>query len=108
MLQQKEAALIRYRDLFEQFRLVLEAESKREQTDAPLVMSVNAFRGYLDEFRKQQENRAHESKKDDRRTEKTKLKKEKNKKNSDIIVSSKHGFDVDFDVAFYFLRKKTI
>lgn len=78
---------MRYRDLFEKFRYVLEAEMKDEKSDAPLVMSVNAFRGFLDEFRKQEEARSRENKKDDRRLDKKTLKREKQKKVQDILVS---------------------
>ncbi|XP_059174435.1 unconventional myosin-IXa-like [Physella acuta] len=55
---------VRYRDLFEQFRNLLTVEMKQEMTDAPLVMSVNAFRGFLDEFRKLEVSRQKDSKKD--------------------------------------------
>ncbi|XP_012945024.1 unconventional myosin-IXAa [Aplysia californica] len=88
----KDSPLVRYRDLFEQFRQVLEAEMKREQTNAPLVMSINAFRGFLDEFRKQQELRQRENKKDDRRMEKKNLKREKHKKTQDIIEYNGHKY----------------
>lgn len=63
---------------------------KQDKTDAPLVMSVNAFRGFLDEFRKQEEARSRENRKDDRLKEKKTLKREKHKKAQETIVSSLH------------------
>lgn len=87
ILWQKETTIVRYRDLFEQFRYILEAEMKREKTDAPLVMSINAFRGFLDEFRKQEEARTRDNKKEDRRMDKKNMKREKHKKAADTIVS---------------------
>ena len=68
MCKQKDNPCVRYRDLFEKFRQVLEAEMKLERTDArtdaTLVMPVNAFRGFLDEYRKQQELRQRDKKED--------------------------------------------
>ncbi|RUS79660.1 hypothetical protein EGW08_012583, partial [Elysia chlorotica] len=81
----KDKVLVRYRDLFEQFRQVLEAEMKKEQTDAPLVMSINAFRGFLDEFRKRETSRIKDTKKDERRAKEKHVKREKHKKGHDII-----------------------
>lgn len=58
-------------------------------TDAPLVMSVNAFRGFLDEFRKLEESRQRDSKKDGGRNQKKMLKREKHKKNEEFLVRDK-------------------
>ena len=60
---------------------------KKEQTDAPLVMSINAFRGFLDEFRKTETSRIKDNKRDERRAKEKQVKREKHKKGHDIIVS---------------------
>jgi hypothetical protein len=73
---------VKYRDLFEKFRLVLQNEMRKNQTEVPLVMALNAFRGFLDEFMKQNTGRRREKKE-----EKTKpVKRDKQKK--DMVVSS--------------------
>ncbi|BFY98087.1 hypothetical protein BsWGS_01126 [Bradybaena similaris] len=95
----KEKTIVRYRDLFEQFRYILEAEMKREKTDAPLVMSINAFRGFLDEFRKQEEARTRDNKKEDRRVDKKNMKREKHKKAADTIDFNGHRYQqVQFNI----------
>ena len=75
---------MKYRDLFEKFKQVLMAEMRKEQTEAPLVMALNAFRGFLDEFMKQHAGRRRE-KKDDRGKAEKPVKKDKQKK--DTLVS---------------------
>ncbi|XP_025078499.1 unconventional myosin-IXa-like isoform X4 [Pomacea canaliculata] len=57
---------VKYRDLFEKFKIVLEAEMHKEQTDAPLVMAHNAFRGFLDEFMNKHAGRRREQRKTDK------------------------------------------
>ncbi|CAL1546779.1 unnamed protein product [Lymnaea stagnalis] len=94
----KSKVSVRYRDLFEQFRQVLTAEMKK-MTDAPIVMSVNAFRGFLDEFRKQEESRHRENKKDVSRTQKKNLKREKIKKSDDTLEYNGHKYhQVQFNI----------
>ncbi|BFZ01247.1 hypothetical protein BsWGS_04286 [Bradybaena similaris] len=95
----KENPAVRYRDLFEKFRYILEAEMKQDKTDAPLVMSVNAFRGFLDEFRKQEEARSRENKKDDRLKEKRAMKREKHKKAQETIDYNGHKYQqIQFNI----------
>ncbi|GFR76566.1 unconventional myosin-IXb [Elysia marginata] len=95
----KDKVLVRYRDLFEQFRQVLEAEMKKEQTDAPLVMSLNAFRGFLDEFSKTEASRLKDFKKDERRAKAKPVKPVKNKKAHDIIECNGHKFQpIQFNI----------
>ncbi|CAG5114802.1 unnamed protein product, partial [Candidula unifasciata] len=95
----KDKPAVRYRDLFEKFRYILEAEMKQDKTDAPIVMSVNAFRGFLDEFRKQEEARSRENKKDDRLKEKKTLKREKNKKAQETIDYNGHKYQqIQFNI----------
>ena len=81
---QHEEVAVKYRDLFEKFKQVLMAEMRKEQTEAPLVMALNAFRGFLDEFMKQHAGRRRE-KKDDRGKAEKPVKKDKQKK--DTLVS---------------------
>uniref|UniRef100_A0A2C9KA35 Unconventional myosin-IXb n=1 Tax=Biomphalaria glabrata TaxID=6526 RepID=A0A2C9KA35_BIOGL len=91
---------VQYKELFNQFRQVLTAEMKK-MTDAPIVMSVNAFRGFLDEFRKQEESRLRENKKDGNRNQKKVVKKDK-KKNEEIVEHNGHRYmQVDFNIATY-------
>ena len=59
---------------------------KKEQADAPLILSMNAFRGFLDEFRKTEATRQKDFKKDERRMKEKPPKREKHKKTHDIIV----------------------
>ncbi|KAH9513297.1 Unconventional myosin-IXa [Bulinus truncatus] len=92
---------VQYKELFNQFRQVLTAEMKK-MTDAPIVMSVNAFRGFLDEFRKQEESRQRENKKEGNRNQKKILKKDKNKKNDEAMEYNGHRFLlVEFNIATY-------
>lgn len=73
---------MKYRDLFEKFKNVLIAEMRKEHTEAPLVMALNAFRGFLDEFMKQH-NSHRRDRKDERKADKP-VKRDKHKK--DVVV----------------------
>ena len=84
VLGQHEEVAVKYRDLFEKFKQVLMAEMRKEQTEAPLVMALNAFRGFLDEFMKQHTGRGRREKKEERKPEKPN-KRDKQKK--DMVVS---------------------
>ena len=75
---------MKYRDLFDKFRHLLVAKMKRENADVPLVMALNAFRGFLDEFMKQCSIRRRE-KGEDRRVEKP-VKQAKHKKNTAVCA----------------------
>ncbi|GFO36528.1 unconventional myosin-ixa, partial [Plakobranchus ocellatus] len=95
----KEKVMVRYRDLFERFRQVLEAETKKEQADAPLVMSVNAFRGFLDEFRKNGDSRQKDIRRDERRLKEKQVKREKHKKTHEIVECNRHRFQpIQFNI----------
>ena len=84
-LGQHEEVAVKYRDLFEKFKQVLMAEMRKEHTEAPLVMALNAFRGFLDEFMKQHSGQRRE-KKEERKPDKP-LKRDKQKK--DTVVSDR-------------------
>ncbi|XP_064607942.1 unconventional myosin-IXAa-like isoform X2 [Liolophura sinensis] len=47
---------IKYRDIMKQFENIIMSQAKRENTNAtfPVTMGVNAFRGFLDEFMRQE------------------------------------------------------
>ncbi|XP_076443388.1 unconventional myosin-IXb-like isoform X3 [Babylonia areolata] len=94
--------VVKYRDLFEKFRNVLKAEmrktqSQAEQTEAPLVMALNAFRGFLDEFMKQQSGRRREKKEERSKPEKP-VKRDKHKKDT-VVEHLGHKFlQVQFNI----------
>ena len=81
---QHDEVAVKYRDLFEKFKQVLMAEMRKEQTEAPLVMALNAFRGFLDEFMKQHSGQRSREKKEERKPDKP-MKRDKQKK--DMVVS---------------------
>ncbi|KAL8597793.1 hypothetical protein ACOMHN_004908 [Nucella lapillus] len=94
-LQHEEVA-VKYRDLFEKFRQVLTAEMRKEQTEAPLVMALNAFRGFLDEFMKQHSGRRKDKKEERSKPEKP-FKRDKQKK--DMVEHLGHKFlQVQFSI----------
>ncbi|XP_070212949.1 unconventional myosin-IXb-like [Littorina saxatilis] len=74
--------VVKYRDLFEKFKQVLEAEMRKEQTEAPLVMALNAFRGFLDEFMKQYSGRRKDKEKKEERKPEKPAKRDKHKKDT--------------------------
>ena len=81
ILLQHEEVCVKYRELFEKFKQVLQAEMHKNQTEVPLVMALNAFRGFLDEFIKHQAGRRRD-KKDERKPVKA------DKRKKDLVVSS--------------------
>ncbi|XP_052795146.1 unconventional myosin-IXAa-like isoform X4 [Mya arenaria] len=79
---------MKYRDLFVNFENTMEATCAEEQVtiDFPVTLCINAFRGYLDEFRKSANTRKKEAK------HKKKQKREKAKKDKDVIDHQGHRF----------------
>ena len=76
---------IRYRDLFANFELTMNATCRDEKVDEsfPGTMVINAFRGFLDEFR----NSVNVKKKEKEKEKKRKKPHKKRKREKDTIVS---------------------
>ena len=85
---QHERVCVKYRDLFEKFKQVLMAEVRTDQTEEPLVMALNAFRGFLDGFMKRDVGRRQDKKEERSKAEKPKREKPK----KDFVVSGGFSF----------------
>nr|KAG5705932.1 hypothetical protein BaRGS_010822 [Batillaria attramentaria] len=85
---------VKYRDLFEKFKNLLVAEMRKEQTEATLVMALNAFRGFLDEFMKQQPARRRERKEE----RKQPVKRDKHKKDNMVEHMGHKFLQVQFSI----------
>lgn len=89
---QHDEVAVKYRDLFEKFKNLLVAAMRKEQTEATLVMGINAFRGFLDEFMKQ-----HSGSRRERKEVKQPVKRDKQKK--DMVEHLGHKFlQVQFNI----------
>ena len=79
---------IKYRELFANFELTMVATCRDEKVDEsfPVTMVINAFRGYLDEFRNIVKDLKKEKDKEKKRRKKPN---KKGKRDKDTIVSIK-------------------
>jgi len=77
---------MKYRDLFVNFENTMEATCADESVspDFPVTLCINAFRSYLDEFRKSDSTRKKDVK---NKKKQNRHKREKTKKDKDTIVS---------------------
>ncbi|KAK7496039.1 hypothetical protein BaRGS_00012740 [Batillaria attramentaria] len=91
---QHDEVAVKYRDLFEKFKNLLVAEMRKEQTEATLVMALNAFRGFLDEFMKQQPARRRERKEE----RKQPVKRDKHKKDNMVEHMGHKFLQVQFSI----------